>query len=223
MQARAGRNYTSSSLLATSANTVEGAVSVRLRMTSADSPCSLGRSARLTVRCASALKRIRALAWSRLWDEAVRNRCAEVVDSSAALRSGSPQTSLRWSIPVGRSPDVVSGKSSKSLSVARSAGAHGRKGTTYLTSSSSFVGVCLLPRHGPPKPGWPVCAGLPAAAQSLRLRPRATDEARGSLPKVGAMGGHRGTRALGCQDVALMGLPYWAECKNSRCARSISN
>jgi len=34
-------------------------------------------------------------------------------------------------------------------------------------------------------------------AQSLRLRPRATDEACGSLPTVGAMGGHRGTRASG--------------------------
>jgi len=95
MQARAGRNYTSSSLLATSADTVEGAVSARLRTTSADSPCSLGRRARLTVRCSSALKRIRALAWSRLRDEAVRNTCAKVVDSSAALRSGSPQTSVR--------------------------------------------------------------------------------------------------------------------------------
>jgi len=35
MQARAGRNYTSSSLLATLADTVEGAVSARLRTTSA--------------------------------------------------------------------------------------------------------------------------------------------------------------------------------------------
>jgi len=176
------------------------------------------------VRCPSALKCIRALAWSRLWDQAVRNRCAKVVeDSSAALRSGSPQTSGRWSIPVGRAPDVVSGKSSHSLALARSAGAHGRKGTTYLTSSSSFVGVCLLPRHGPPKPGWPVCAGPLAAAQSLRLRPRATDEACGSLPTVGAMGGHRGTRASGCQDVALMGLPYWVEREKSRCARCISS
>jgi len=94
-QARAGRNYTSSSLLATSTDTVEGAVSARLRTTPADSPCSLGRSARLTVRCSSALKRIRAPVWSRLRDEAVRNRCAEVVDSNAALRSGSPQTSVR--------------------------------------------------------------------------------------------------------------------------------
>jgi len=194
MQARAGRNYTSSSLLATSANTVEGAVSARLRTTSADSPCSLGRSARLTVRCSSALKRIRALAWSRLQDEAVRNRCAEVVDSSAALRSGSLQTSGRWSIPVGRAPDVVSGKSQISLELARSAGAHGRKGTTYLTSSSSSVCVCLLPRRGAPDPGWLVCAGPLAATQSLRLRPRATDEACGSLPTVGAMVGHRGTR-----------------------------
>jgi len=173
------------------------------------------------VRCSSALKRIRALAWSRLWDEAVRNRCAEVVHSSAALRSGSPQTSGRWSIPVGWAPDVVSGKSSHSLALARSAGAHGRKGTTYLTSSSSSIRVCSVPRHGPPEPGWPVCAGLPAAAQSLRLRPRATDEARGSLPTVGAMGGHRGTRASSCQDVALMGLPYWAERENSRWARCI--
>ena len=54
MQARAGRNYTSSSLLATLADTVEGAISARLRTTSTDSPCSLGRSARLTVRCLSA-------------------------------------------------------------------------------------------------------------------------------------------------------------------------
>jgi len=197
MQARAGRNYTSSSLLATSADTVEGAVSARLRTTSADSPCSLGRSARLTVRCSSALKRIRALAWSRLRNEAVRNRCAEVVDSSAALRSGSPQTSVRWSIPVGRAPDVVSGKSSKSLSVARLAGGHGRKGTTYPTRSASFVRACSVPGHGPPELGWPVCAGPLAAAQSLRLRLRATDEACGSLPTVGAMGGHRGTRASG--------------------------
>jgi len=30
------------------------------------------------------------------------------------------------------------------------------------------------------------------------------------------MGGHRGTRALGWQDIALMGLPYWAERENSR-------
>jgi len=197
MQARAGRNYTSSSLLATSADTVEGAVSARLRTTSADSPYSLGRSARLTARCSSALKRIRALAWSRLRDEAVRNRCAEVVDSSAALRSGSPQTSGRWSIPVGRAPDVVSGKSSHSIALARSAGGHGRKGTTYPTSSSSSVCVCLLPRSGAPDPGWLVCAGPPAAAQSLRLRPRGTDEACGSLPTVGAMGGHSGTRTSG--------------------------
>jgi len=35
MQARAGQNYTSSSLLATLADTVEGAVSARLRTTSA--------------------------------------------------------------------------------------------------------------------------------------------------------------------------------------------
>jgi len=146
------------------ADTVEGAVSARLRTTSADSPCSLGRSARLTVRCSSALKCIRALAWSRLQDEAVRNRCAEVVDSSAALRSGSPQTSGRWSIPVGRAPDVVSGKSSHSLALARSAGGHGRKGTTYPTSSSSSVCVCLLPRRGASDPDWLVCAGPPAAA-----------------------------------------------------------
>jgi len=173
------------------------AVSARLRTTSAASPCSLGRSARLTVRCSSALKRIRALAWSRLRDEAVSNRCAEVVDSSAALRSVSPQTSVRWSIPVGRAPDVVSGKSSKSLSVTRLAGGHGRKGTTYPTSSASFVRACSVPGYGPPELGWPVCAGPLAAAQSLRLRPRATDEACGSLPTVGAMGGHRGTRASG--------------------------
>jgi len=197
MQARAGRNYTSSSLLATLADTVEGAVSARLRTTSADSPCSLVRRARLTVRCSSALKRIRALAWSRLRDEAVRNRCAEVVHSSAALRSGSPQTSGRWSIPVERAPDVVSGKSSKSLSVARLAGGHGRKGTTYPMSSSLSVCVCLLPRRGAPDPGWLVCAEPLAAAQSLRLRPRATDKACGSLPTVGVMDGHRGTRASG--------------------------
>jgi len=189
----------------------------------ADSPCSLRRSARLAVRWSSALKRIHALAWSRLWDEAVRNTCAEVVDSSAALRSGSPQTSGRWSIPVGRAPDVVSGKSSHSLALARSAGRHGREGSTYPTSSASFVRACSVPGHGPPELGWPVCAGRLAAAQSLRLRPRATDEACGSLPTVGAMGGHRRTRASGCQDVALMGLPYWAECENSRCARCISS
>jgi len=150
MQARAGRNYTSSSLLATSADTVEGAVSARLRTTLTDSPRSLGRSARLTVRCSSALKCIRALAWSRLPDEAVRNRCAEVVDSSAALRSGSPQTSVRWSIPVGRAPDTVSGKSSKSLSVARLAGGHRSEGSIYLTNGASFTGACLLLRHEPP-------------------------------------------------------------------------
>ena len=81
---------------------------------------------------------------------------------------------------MGRAPDVVSDKSSHSLALARSADWHGREGSTYSTSSTSFVGVCLLPRHGPPELGWPVCAGPPAAAQSLRLRPRATDEARGS-------------------------------------------
>jgi len=80
MQARAGRNCTLSSLLATSADTVEGAVSAKSRTTSADSPCSLRRSSHRAVRCSSALKRIRTLAWSRLWDEAVRNRCAEVVE-----------------------------------------------------------------------------------------------------------------------------------------------
>jgi len=211
MQARAGRNYTSSSLLATSADTVEGAASAKSRTMLADSPCSLRCSARLAVRWSSALKRIHALAWSRLWDEAVRNTCAEVVDSSAALRSGSPQTSGRWSIPVGRAPDVVSGKSSHSLALAHSAGRQGREGSKYPTSSASFVRACSVPGHGPPELGWPVCAGPLAAAQSLRLRPRATDEACGSLPMVGAMGGHRGTRASGCQDVALMGLPYWAE------------
>jgi len=100
-----------------------------------------------------------------------------------------------------RAPDVVSGKSSHSLALARSAGGHGRKGTTYPTtyptSSSSSVCVCLLPRRGAPDPGWLVCAGPPAAAQSLRLRPRATDEACKSLPTVGVMGGHSGTRASG--------------------------
>jgi len=80
MQARAGRNCILSSLLATSADTVEGAVSAKSRTTSADSPCSLRRSSHRAVRCSSALKRIRTLAWSRLWDEAVRNRCAEVVE-----------------------------------------------------------------------------------------------------------------------------------------------
>ena len=165
MQARAGRNYTSSSLLATSGDIVEGAVSTRLYDVgrfSVQPPAQ--RAPHGEVPIPSALKCIRALAWSRLWNEAVRNRCAEVVDSSAALRSGSPQTSGRWSIPVGREPDVVSGKSSHSIALARSAGAHGRKGTTYLTSSSSSIRVCSLPRHGPPKHGWPVCAGLPAAA-----------------------------------------------------------
>ena len=153
-------------------SSTEGAVLARLRTTSANSPCSLRRSARLTVRCSSALKRIRALAWSGLRDEAVRNRCAEAVDSSAALRSGSPQTSGRWSIPVGWAPDVVSGKSSHSLALARSAGAHGRKGTTYPTSSSSCVCVCLLPRRGAPDPGWLVCAAPLATRCGTKSAPQ---------------------------------------------------
>ena len=94
------RNYTSSSLLATSGHS---------------RGCGLGQVAydvdRLSVQPRAqraphgevpiSPQTLGALAWSPLRDEAVRNRCAEVVDSSAALRSGSPQTSVRWSIPVG--------------------------------------------------------------------------------------------------------------------------
>ena len=137
MQARTGRNYTSSSLLATSADTVEGAVSAKSRTTLADSPCSLRRSARLAVRWSSALKRIHALAWSRLWDEAVRNRCAEVVDSSAALRSGSPQTSGRWSIPVGQAPDVVS--QVLALASTRALGGRAREGRVDIPDEQILV------------------------------------------------------------------------------------
>ena len=151
MQARAGRNYTSSSLLATSADTVESAVSTRLYDVGRLSVQPRAqRAPHGEVPIPSALKCIRALAWSRLWDEAVRNTCAEVVDSSAALRSGSPQTSGRWSIPVGRAPDVVSGKSSHSLALARSAG---RRVNPKTPESPLYVGTTMReqdPRQAKP-------------------------------------------------------------------------
>jgi len=115
----------------------------------------------------------------------VRIGCAEAVLCILALSSASLQTSeslenpAKWAHGGG-----VSGKSQISSDHARSAGGHGSEGSTYPTSSASFVGACLPTRHGTPELGWPVCAGLPAAAQSLRLRPRATDEACGSLPQL---------------------------------------
>jgi len=89
MQARAGRNYTLSSLLATSADTVEGAVSAKSRTTLADSPCSLQRSACLAVMWSSALKRIPALAWSRLWDKAVLGRSLKKQKKQKKIRRSS--------------------------------------------------------------------------------------------------------------------------------------
>ena len=134
---------------------------------------------------------------SQLRGGAVRIGCAEAVPFILALSSASLQTFESLENPAKWAHGGVSGKSQISSDLARSAGGHGSEGSTYPTSSASFVGACLPTRHGTPELGWPVCAGPPAAAQSLRLRPRGTDEACGSLPTVGAMGGHSGTRTSG--------------------------
>jgi len=145
-----------------------------LRTTSADSRCSLGRRARLTVRCSSALKRIRALASSRLWEKAVRNTCAKVVDSSAALRSGSPQTSVRceaflWD---GHQTSSVASPVSRYPSRAWRAGTGGKGQHTRRASPPLLAFVCSRAMD------LQNLAGRSAQAHSLRHKVCASDLTR---------------------------------------------